>query len=156
MKKNKLIQVSLAVLFTELAGFLGMKLAGPTSSLYQTLIKPPLYPPSQLFGIVWPILYFLMGISLYLIYNSQKSQRQQKSIDLFLLQLFVNILWPVVFFRFQMYWLAVLVILLLDVLVAMTIKLFYTVNKKAAYLLLPYMLWILFATYLNIGIALLN
>ncbi len=156
MKNNNLIKVVLAVLFTELAGFISMQLGGSTSQVYQTLTKPPLSPPSQVFGIVWPILYLLMGISLYFIYSSPKSKNQQKALDLFLIQLFVNVIWPAVFFRFEMYWFAVIVILLLDVLVAITIYFSYKVNKKSAYLLLPYMIWILFATYLNLGFAVRN
>ncbi len=153
---KKIIKIILAISFTELAGYISMKLSGSISTLYLTLNKPAFSPPSQLFGIVWPILYLLMGISLYIIYDSQKNELQKKALYLFALQLFVNMLWPTVFFKFEMFWLAVFVILLLDVLVAKTINLFYIINKKSAYLLIPYMLWILFATYLNIGLAILN
>ncbi len=156
MKKHKFIKIILAILLTELAGFIGMQLAGSISSLYLILIKPPFSPPSQLFGIIWPILYLLMGISLYIIYDSPKNKVRTQALYLFFIQLLVNILWPTIFFKFQMYWLAVIVILILDILVVKTIQLFYTINKKSAYILLPYMLWILFATYLNIGLAILN
>ncbi len=156
MKKINFITLLSAIFITQLAGIIGLKLSGSTADLYSTLVKPPLSPPGWLFGIVWPILYLLMGVSLYIIYESPKSHTQQNAINLFLLQLLVNALWPAVFFRFEMYWLAFVVILLLDVLVAGTILLFYNIDKKAGYLLLPYMAWILFATYLNLGVAILN
>ncbi len=156
MKTNNIIKLILAILFTELAGYISMLLSGPTSQLYQTLNKPPFSPPGQVFGIVWPILYFLMGVSLHLIYTSPKSKLQEKALDLFLIQLFVNVIWPLFFFRLEMYWLSVGVILLLDILVALTINVFYKVRKVSTYLLIPYIIWILFATYLNIGFAILN
>ncbi len=156
MKKYKILTIILAIALTELAGFIGMRLAGPISSIYADLNKPPLAPPSEIFGFIWPILYLLMGISLYLIYNSPKSELREKALILFIIQLLVNILWPIVFFKFQTYWLAAIVIIILDILVAITIKLFKRINEKSAYLLYPYLMWIIFATYLNLGFALLN
>ncbi len=156
MKKINVVKLLTAIVITQLAGVIGMKLSGSTAQLYTILAKPPLSPPGWLFGVVWPILYLLMGISLYIIYESPKSETRENALNLFFIQLFVNAIWPAVFFRFEMYWLAVIVIILLDILVAGTIYLFHNVNKKASYLMLPYMVWILFATYLNIGVAILN
>ena len=144
------------ILTTELIGVLGSLISGNTRQLYETLTLPPFSPPGWLFGVVWPVLYLLMGIAAYLIYQSAPSPERTTSIRLYWMQLFVNFLWPIVFFRFEAYWLAVGIILVLDILVAATIVFFYKTQKTAAYLLLPYFAWILFATYLNIGVALLN
>ena len=97
-----------------------------------------------------------MAISVYIIYETTSSPDGEKVTNLYWLQLFVNFLWPVVFFRFGWYWVAVVVIILLDILVIITMKYFYDIKKTAAYLLIPYLVWILFATYLNIGVAALN
>lgn len=156
MKKINWLQLLGIVLITELAGVLSSLASGNTGQIYTSLIKPPLSPPGWLFGVVWPVLYLLMGIAAYIIYQTPQTTDREKAINLYWVQLFVNFLWPIVFFRFEWYWIAVLVILLLDVLVIITTIWFYRLNKVAGYLMIPYLLWILFATYLNIGIAVLN
>lgn len=144
------------VLITELTGLLGGLFSGTTGETYTSIIKPPLSPPGWLFGIVWPVLYLLMGIAAYIIYQAPQSSEQKKAIVVFWVQLFVNFLWPIIFFRFEWYWVSVAVILLLDALVFLTAGWFYKINKAAGYLMIPYLLWLLFATYLNIGVAVLN
>ena len=156
MKKIDWYLLLKIVLVTELIGILSGLFAGNTGQLYASFIKPPLSPPGWLFGVVWPVLYLLMGIAAYLIYLAPQSQDRQQAITLYWVQLFVNFLWPIVFFRFEGYWLSVAVILLLVILVAMTTLQFWKINKTAGYLMLPYLLWLLFATYLNIGVAVLN
>ena len=107
--------------------------------------------------MVWTILYALMGVAAYLIYSAEAdAERKRTALTFYVVQLAVNFLWSIVFFRFQLFWLSVAVILLLDVLVALTILRFRPISKAAAYLLLPYLAWILFATYLNIGVAVLQ
>lgn len=156
MKKIDWCLLLKIVLFTELVGILSGLFAGNTGQLYTLFIKPPLSPPGWLFGVVWPVLYLLMGIAAYLIYRAPQSQERRQAITLYWVQLFVNFLWPIIFFRFERYWLSVAVILLLVALVAMTTLRFWKLNKTAGYLMLPYLLWLLFATYLNIGVAVLN
>lgn len=156
MKKINWFQLIVIVLITELIGLLGSLFSGNISQVYTTLVKPPLSPPGWLFGIIWSILYLLMGIAAYIIYQSPETLGRNKAITLYWVQLFVNFLWPIVFFRFEWYWISVVIILLLDVLVLVTTIWFYKINKVAGYLMIPYLLWILFATYLNIGIAFLN
>lgn len=156
MKKVNWSKLLTIVFFTELIGVLGSILSGNTSQSYASFIKPPLSPPGWLFGIIWPVLYLLMGIAAYLIYQAPQTPMRKRAITFYWVQLFVNFLWPIVFFRFEWYWVSVAVIVLLDVLVFITTILFYKIKKPAGYLMIPYLVWILFATYLNIGIAILN
>ncbi len=121
---------------------------------YQDMIKPPLSPPSIAFPIVWTILYILMGISYFL---ATKDNENNKELDqIYLLQLLVNFMWPIIFFVLRMYFTAFLWIILLIILVIVMIKELLKNNKISGYLQIPYLMWLLFATYLNIGIFLLN
>lgn len=156
MKKINWFLLLAIVLITELVGVLGSLFSGNTGQIYTSLIKPPLSPPGWLFGVIWPILYLLMSIAAYIIYQTPQTLERKKAILLYWIQLFVNFLWPIVFFRFEWYWISVGIILLLDILVSITTVWFYKINKTAGYLMIPYLLWIFFATYLNIGIAVLN
>jgi benzodiazapine receptor len=156
MKKINWFQLLVIVLITELIGLLGSLFSGITGQIYTSFVKPPLSPPGWLFGVIWPVLYLLMGIAAYIIYQTPQIPERKKATALYWVQLFVNFLWPIVFFRFEWYWISVVVILLLDVLVLITTIWFYKIKKVAGYLMIPYLLWIIFATYLNIGIALLN
>lgn len=117
---------------------------------YTSLNQPPLSPPGFLFPIVWTILYFLMGVSAYLV------SRKEKIPLIYYIQLGVNALWSIIFFVFKFRFFAFVWIILLIVLVILMIIRFYKINKTAAYLQIPYLLWILFAGYLNLGIYLLN
>lgn len=121
---------------------------------YNALKQPPLAPPSALFPIVWTILYILMGVS----YGILKSKEQtDKDVDLIYYgQLIVNYLWSFIFFVFKWRFLAILWIILLAVLVVIMITRFYGKDKTAGLLQIPYLLWVLFATYLTIGVYVLN
>ena len=121
---------------------------------YKNMVKPPLSPPSIVFPIVWTILYILMGISYFL---ATKDNENNKELDqIYLLQLLVNFLWPIIFFVLRMYFTAFFWIILLLVLVISMIKELLKNNKISGCLQIPYLIWLLFATYLNIGIFLLN
>lgn len=156
MKNISWFALIIIIFSTMLVGGLSGALSNNSGQVYTSMMRPPLSPPGWLFGIVWPILYILMGVSAYIIYKSEPSANRKIAIFLYCIQLFVNFLWPIIFFRFQWYWVSVGVIILLDILVLMTIIQFSKINKTASYLLIPYMSWILFATYLNIGISKLN
>ncbi len=122
---------------------------------YQDLVQPALAPPGWLFPIVWTLLYILMGISFYIIVEEQ-SYFKESAYLVYFIQLLVNALWTVFFFVFKWrlfssIWLVLLIILI----ITMIIK-FYTINKKAGLLQIPYLLWCIFALYLNISIYLLN
>ena len=121
---------------------------------YATLIKPPLAPPKILFPIIWSILYLLMGISFYIL-KKQEDNTFLESI-IYYLQLFFNLLWSIIFFAFKWRFIACVWIVILDGLVIYMMNLFYKKSKLSAYLNIPYLIWILFATYLTIGIFILN
>ena len=121
---------------------------------YGSLNKPPLAPPGILFSIIWPILYVLMGIS-YGILKSKKLVDSKVSI-VYYLQLGINALWSIFFFLLKWRLFSFIWILVLDVIVIYMIVLFYQKNKVAGILQVPYLLWILFASYLNIAIYVLN
>ena len=156
MKKIDWIQLLTIILISELVGVLGSLLSGNQGVIYTSFVKPPLSPPGWLFGVIWPVLYLLMSIAAYIIYQTPQTLERKEATTIYWIQLFVNFLWPIVFFRFEWYWIAVGVIILLDILVSITTLRFYKINKAAGYLMIPYLLWILFATYLNFGIAVLN
>jgi len=156
MKKIDWIQLLTIILISELVGVLGSLLSGNPGVIYTSFVKPPLSPPGWLFGIIWPVLYLLMSIAAYIIYQTPQTLERKEATTIYWIQLFVNFLWPIVFFRFEWYWIAVGIIILLDILVLITTLRFYKINKAAGYLMIPYLLWILFATYLNFGIAVLN
>ena len=121
---------------------------------YESLVKPPFAPPAILFPITWSILYILMGISYFL---ATKDNENNKELDqIYLLQLLVNFLWPIIFFVLGMYFTAFIWIVLLLILVIVMIKELLKNNKISGYLQIPYLIWLLFATYLNLGITLLN
>ena len=125
---------------------------------YNTLIKPPLAPPKLLFPIAWTIIYLLMGISYYLYKKDiqEETETTKKITIVYYLQLFINLLWSIIFFILKNRLLASLWIIILDLLVIYLIYLFFKEKKISAYLNIPYLLWILFATYLTMGIYLLN
>ena len=124
-------------------------------SLYSKINKPPLSPPGFVFPVVWIMLYILMGISSYLIYISDNSAKR-KALKTYALQLFFNFWWSIIFFRFSLYLFAFLWLLLLIAIIIVMIYQFYQINKLSAYLQVPYLLWCLFAAYLNFMIYRLN
>ncbi len=157
MKKIKCTDLLIFVIGTELVGALSSLLSGNFSSMYSQLEKPPLAPPGIVFPIVWAILYALMGISVYMIYASDADFSDKKrALTIYAAQLFVNFMWSIVFFRFEQINAAIAVIMLLAVLVAAMIVSFRKIRPLAGYLNIPYLLWVLFATYLNISFAILN
>lgn len=115
------------------------------------LALPPFYPPTILFPIVWTLLYILMSISLYL-----ASKNTNSVYPVYLAQIVVNSLWTIIFFGFKLFTLGYLWIILLIVLVIIMMYQFYKENKISTFLLIPYLIWLFIALYLNIGIAVLN
>ncbi len=155
-KKINWLQIVVLVLITELAGFISSFLSGNVREIYAVLMKPPLSPPAWLFGVVWPMLYMLMAIAVYIIYQTPNTSKKKSLILLYWIQLFINFTWSIIFFRFQWFVFSIAIIVLLDLLVLFITVKYAKINKTAGSLLIPYLLWILFATYLNIGIAILN
>jgi translocator protein len=147
-----------AVAFCELVGFVSALFTTPAIAFwYTTLNKSSLTPPDWLFGPVWIVLYALMGIALSLVWNAGFNRPAvNKALGVFFVQLFLNFLWSILFFGLHNPALALADILLLNLSILWTIVLFYNINRTATYLLIPYLLWVLFATYLNYAIWMLN
>ena len=133
-------------------GIIGFAISGFID--YNALNKPPLSPPGFIFGIIWSILYILMGISYGIL--DTRNLADEKVNTVYYLQLIVNIIWPVLFFVLKARLLSSIWIVLLLVLIIYMIVTFNKKNKLAAYLQIPYLMWTAFATYLNIGVYLLN
>lgn len=137
-------------------GGLAALLSGGMDS-YGNLNQPPLSPPGWVFPIVWTILYLLMGYASYRVYTSQAEPPAiRQALRFYGIQLLLNFLWPIAFFGFGWYWAAFLLLLALWGLVYITMYLFGQVDDTAESLLIPYLLWVTFAGYLNLGTALLN
>lgn len=140
-----------------LTGALAALLSGGGMRTFESLNQPPLSPPGRLFPIVWTILYALMGIASYLILVSGKNKEEiRKAILVYAYQLVVNFLWPTFFFNFGWYLFSFFWLVLLWGLILLMILRFYKISEKAAYLLIPYLLWVTFAGYLNLAIRWLN
>ncbi len=135
-------------------GFLTGFLTGNQSGIYQTLNQPPLAPPGWVFGVVWTVLYFLMGIALYFVRITPGEHKN--AVTAFAAQLFLNFCWPLLFFGLQLYCFSAIWLFVLLIAVAITTVLFFQVKPVAGWLLIPYFIWCVFALYLNIGICVLN
>ncbi len=154
--KPKLKKLILCLAIPLAVGGLATLVSGGMSD-YGNLVQPPLSPPGWVFPIVWTILYLLMGWASFRVLESGKSpEKIRNALILYGLQLFVNFLWPIVFFRFSMFLTAFFVLLVLWVLILLTIRAFSRLDETAGDLLLPYLLWVTFAGYLNFGVFLLN
>lgn len=121
---------------------------------YENLQRSPLSPPNYVFGIVWPILYTMMFVALILVLRT--ASIKSKAVLLFAGQLFLNLIWSPIFFKYKLYSVALIDIFLLIIVLGFTIVSFYKINNVAAYLLFPYLLWLLFASYLNTYIVMNN
>lgn len=132
------------------AGMIGAALGSGSMEKYQELSKPFLSPPGWVFPVVWTILYLLMGIAAYLVSVSEDPDKRQALI-LYGAQLLVNMLWPLFFFRLDAYLLAFVWLLLLIDLVVLTAKSFSNIDGTAGKLFLPYLIWLVFAAYLNLA-----
>lgn len=135
----------------------GILTGSNTSEVLQGITRPPLTPPAILFPIVWTILYFLMGAATYIIYESKAFANDlRKAFTIFYGQLFVNFIWPFVFANLGNFLLAFLILVILDFLVALNVLAYSRIQRISGLLLLPYLLWCAFATYLNLAIVILN
>lgn len=154
MNKIKLVK---AVALPLLVGAVSGILTGGGMQSFGMLNKPPLSPPGWLFPVVWTILYILMGIASYLVAEADADEeKKEKALSIYYYQLLVNFLWPVFFFSFGWYLFAFLWLVFLWILVILMIKSFYDISRLAAYLCIPYLIWVTFAGYLNFGIWWLN
>ncbi|MBI4359166.1 MAG: tryptophan-rich sensory protein [Candidatus Nealsonbacteria bacterium] len=163
MKLNNLSELVVAVLVCEAAGLIGSVFTiSAIPGWYAGLAKPALNPPGWLFGPVWTVLYALMGVSAWLVWkqwdqgSSSIKLRVKAALTIFGLQLFLNAVWSIIFFGLKNPGGALINIVLLWFAIVWTIVVFYKISKPAAYLLVPYLLWVSFASYLNYSIWALN
>ena len=156
MKKNwKIYGAWIAI--AEAIGALSGLLSREGMRIYsQTVIQPTLAPPTWVFPVVWSILFALMGISAAIIWQSPESELRSKGLNLFVAQLTVNFFWSLIFFNLQAFGFAFLWLVLLWALVAWMIWTFYQVEPLAAWLQIPYLLWLTFAGYLSFSVWMLN
>lgn len=145
------------IVFTEAVGALAGLLTRNGTKLYATsILKPPLSPPAIVFPITWAILYALMGIGVARIYLTPVSGIRTRGLQLFLIQLAFNFLWSVIFFNFQAFGLAFIWLVILWALILAMALTFSKTDRLSALLQIPYLLWVLFAGYLNYGVWQLN
>lgn len=153
--KWKTLLISVAVPL--IIGGLSAVLTAGSMGNFKLLEKPPLSPPAAVFPVVWTVLFVLMGIASYLVLRSNTpKEEKEKALQIYAIQLFFNFFWSILFFNFNLYtfsfvWLVALLILILSTALA-----FGRIEKTAGYLLIPYIVWVIFAGYLNLGIAFLN
>lgn len=154
--KNTVKLIS-AIIFCFLPGIIGgFFTANNLYPWFNLLTKPSFNPPSWLFSPVWTLLYTLMGISLFWVLKTEKSKDKTLGIIFFCIQLFINGLWSIIFFGLHQILVAFVLILLLLLFIILSIWKFYKISKPAAYILVPYLLWICYATILNFALYLLN
>lgn len=153
MKKINYKLLIINIIIPLLVGIIGSILGNPNN--FEMINKPEFSPPAIIFPIVWTILYVLMGISAYIVISNDDTNKKQAYI-IYILQLIVNGLWSLFFFRFGWYLFSFFWIILLIILVIIMIDSFYKINKTAGYLQIPYLIWLIFASILNLSIYLLN
>ena len=146
----KTLAVSIAVSLG--AGILSAFLTGGGMRQYADMYKPPLAPPGWLFPIVWTILYILMGIAAWRIYESRGADKRL-AFSLYGNQLLLNIVWPLLFFNLKIYFFSFAWLLLLWLMIYLTMRQFAMLDRQAGLLLVPYLAWVTFAGYLNLAIA---
>jgi len=158
MKINNASKLIIAIIVSELAGIIGSVFTTPSiADWYAGIVKPTLNPPSWVFGPVWTTLFALMGISAFLIWKTGLSRQDVKiTLGIFMGQLVLNTLWSIIFFGLHSPGGALIEIVLLWLAILATIISFAKISKPAAWLLLPYILWVSFAMYLNYAIWVLN
>ncbi|MCM1497812.1 MAG: tryptophan-rich sensory protein [Clostridium sp.] len=135
-------------------GGLSALLTRNSMETFDLINKPGFSPPGWLFPVVWTVLYILMGIASYLVLISERSN--DNALAVYGLQLVFNFFWSIIFFNLRLYLFAFIWLVLLWLLIFKTVLLFYQISKPAGYLLIPYLLWVTFAGYLNFSIYLLN
>ena len=155
--KKQIKSYVIGILIPVAVGLLSAFLTMDSMDFYKTIAKPALAPPGILFPIVWGILYILMGISSTLVYNSDAPEKDKnQALFLYGLQLIVNFFWSILFFNQRAFLLSFIWLIALWLLIIGMIVSFRKVNKTAAWLQIPYLLWVTFAGYLNLSIYLLN
>jgi len=157
MNKSQLFKLIVSIILPlTLGAIAGMFTSQSVPEWYATLNRPSFNPPNWIFGPVWTTLYILMGISLFLIWKQDMSKERNLAILVFMLQLFFNFCWSFIFFYFNMIGLALIEIIFLWISIVFMLVLFFKIKPIAAYINIPYLLWVTFAAILNASYFLLN
>ncbi len=151
--KKFLISIAIPLI----VGGLSALITRDNMDIYSQIVRPPLSPPGVLFPIVWTVLYALMGVSLYFVWNSEApTYEKQAAFIVFGIQLFLNFVWSPIFFNNRQFLLSFVVLVLLWISAIIMTVMFYKISKPAGILQIPYILWLTFAGYLNFSVYLLN
>ncbi len=154
---NKIKSYIIGILLPIAVGGLSAFLTRGSMDIYQSIVKPELAPSAIVFPIVWTLLYALMGVGSTIIFNSDAGANEKsRALLIYALQLMVNFFWSILFFNQRAFLSSFVWIIILWVLIVAMIVSFYKINKTAALLQIPYLLWVTFAAYLTLMIYLLN
>ena len=157
MKKVRLLPFIIAVLIPLLVGIVSAMISSKGMAMYGTMSKPPLSPPAWVFPVAWTILYIMMGIASYFVFVSDAdSKLKMMALLIYIIQLAMNFMWSILFFNWKLYLVAFVWLIVMWGLVIICAFRFYGINKAAGYMMIPYIVWLTFAAYLNLGIFLLN
>lgn len=150
-------EFAIAVLLPISVGVVSSYLTRDAQTMFSMMNKPALSPPGWLFPVVWTILYVLMGIASYIIYQHGKEREDVKSaLSFYLVQLAFNFFWTIIFFNYESYLFAFIWLIVLWGLILITLLKFNKISRAAAYLMIPYLIWVTFAGYLNLAIYMRN
>jgi translocator protein len=157
MKKSNIIKLIISIIVPlGIGAIAGIFTSDAVPTWYETLNKPSFNPPNWIFGPVWTTLYFLMGVSLFLIWKQPANKERTKAIQVFIIQLVLNFCWSFLFFYYHQIGLALVEIILLWLSIAVMILLFFRIKPLAAYINIPYFFWVTFASVLNAAYYFLN
>ncbi len=157
MGKINFKTLAVCVLIPLAVGGLSALLTMNSMDQFSKLDKPPLSPPGWLFPVAWTILYILMGVASYVVVRTPKTAEEgSAALKPYFIQLAFNFFWSIIFFSFELYEIAFGWLIAMLALIVITAVRFYKVNKLAGYLMIPYIAWVVFAGYLNAGVAFLN
>lgn len=155
--KVNILALIASIFIAEGVGFLSGYLGMSNAQTYNSLVKPSFSPPSWVFGIVWPILYLLMGIAAYRVWMKGRGEiKSTKALILYGIQLTLNFMWTIIFFRWRLIGLAFFELMLLLIFILLTTFEFFRLDKVAGFLMIPYILWVSFAGVLNFTFWMLN
>lgn len=153
----KILKLIISITLPLLIGFVGSLFTTPSiATWYETLNKPSFNPPNYLFAPVWTSLFILMGIALFLIWKDCEIKNQKSAFGIFSIQLILNLLWSIIFFGLHNPTMAFIEILILLIFIKLNIVCFFRIKKISGILLIPYLLWVIFASFLNYNIIILN
>lgn len=154
---KNIIKLIISILIPLLVGLFGSFFTmSSVNDWYTTLFKPSFNPPSWIFGPVWTILFILIGISFYLVWKENFGNKSKVAVGIYSIQLFLNLVWSLLFFGLKNLFLALIEIIILWFVIVANIIVFYRIKRETSLFLVPYLLWVSFATFLNYSIFTLN